>query len=462
VDPQLVALMHARGDAAPGEAVGKSAAAFLHSAIESLRPGGDAGREEELPYRVLHTCFVQQQKLFQAANRLGMSERQLSRERAWAISLLRSELESDPGASPVATRPGEPLPRIEAYLRRPAVTDAIRAALATHRQVVVTGAAGVGKTSLVAELAAVAESPVLWYRLRPGVNDTLSALLLELSDHLAQYGEPRTAAYVAKSLPAVDFAIVSRLAIKSLATAAHVIVIDDAHVAMDAPLRSFLDEAAARSALLRVVWVTRHLDLVTAERTYVAVPPLCLAETSALLTRLGVYCDDETVRATHEATSGVAQLVRLAAAWLKETPPGAGAVDLTAFTSEGEVRAFLLETITDLLDSSDRAILEAASICRDRFSDDLLAAVTGLSRGEVRDASHRLVRVHAATRSRDGDCAFFHSSVRDFIYERLPLRRRADLHAAAARWFAASGNAAEARFHEQAALNAGGAAPATG
>ena len=55
---------------------------------------------ELIAYRVLVTCFVRGMKMSRAAARLGISERQLSRERSRAIQLLRSELRSPTEAEP--------------------------------------------------------------------------------------------------------------------------------------------------------------------------------------------------------------------------------------------------------------------------------------------------------------------------------------------------------------------------
>ena len=44
---------------------------------------------------------------------------------------------------------------------------------------------------------------------------------------------------------------------------------------------------------------------------------------------------------------------------------------------------------------------------------------------------------------------FDHTTIRDYIYERLTATRRRELHARAASWYDASGNGPEARYHEQ-------------
>ncbi len=445
-------------DHASGAAAGQAAAEFLVASIDRLRPTEGASREERLPHLVLTTCFVEGAKLFQAANRLGVSERQLSRERSWAIELLRTEIEAALGepAAGSAYQP-EPIPTIGDYLRRPQVMHELQEALAASRLVVVAGPPGIGKTSLVAELAASvpARARVFWYRFRPGVNDSIQALLYELGGLLASEHHPQLAEYIAQALPVPDIALATRMAITGLGGADRLMVFDDYHVVEEVDaVRGLVDEAVTRLPQVRAVLVSRHQDAGPLRAQGFGVPVFSRPETAALLAQLRVGAEPDVVDALHDWTTGVPHLVHLAAAWLKNAPPDEVASGMTGFTSRAQVQAFLLGTITELLDADDRAILEAASVFRGKFSDDGLASVAQRSRGAVLDASLRLVRAHAATRSRDGHCAFFHASVREYVYDRLSPEQRATLHPRAAAWFAAAGEREEAAYHREQAQRA--------
>lgn len=454
-------------------AAGEACARFLRDAIERLRRPGETAREQQVPHVVLKTCFVDGAKLFQAANRLGMSERQLSRERAWAISLLRTEVESalsvperrPAAAPPPAERPAyraEPIPVIGSFVPRPQVTDRLETTLATERLVVVAGPAGIGKTSLVAEIAAKAADAagVFWYRFRSGVNDSLGGLLYELGEALAATGTPQLADYIGEALPAIDNGIATRIAIRSLDGADRLLVFDDYHlVDSNHAISGFLDDAVSRLPRLRVVVISRHRQTPLGHGGGFDVPVLSRRETKALLKQLDVDAAPDTVDSLHEWTNGVPQLVNLAAAWLKTATDGDVQAGLRSFSSRSQVQAFLLETITELLDEDDRAILDAASVFRGKFSDDGVAAVAGSSRGAVADASTRLVRSHVATRSLDGACAFFHTSVREYVYDRLSPAQRRALHTRAAEWFAARSDHTEAAYHQSQAQVAETAPP---
>ncbi|MGH2754150.1 MAG: AAA family ATPase, partial [Actinomycetota bacterium] len=218
-EPGLEVLLRAHGKL-PGSpsplAVGHAAAELLAGAIEKLRPTHGAKPQEELPYRALHMCFVEGTKVFQAAARLGVSERHLTRERTRAVRLLIAELKAVT-KSPRPYLP-EPIPAIRSFLPRDAEMRKLKSALEEDSLVIVHGAPGCGKTSLVAELASEASRamPVFWYRFRSEVNTTLSAVLFELGDHLHSSSLPELADYLQRSLPDIDVALATRLAVRSL------------------------------------------------------------------------------------------------------------------------------------------------------------------------------------------------------------------------------------------------------
>lgn len=427
--------------------VGNAAAELLKEKIESLKPPDGSGRNRQLPHLVLEMCFVQGAKLFQAAGRLGLSERQLTRERSRAISLLRAEL-----LAPIPSQVyrDNPIPAIRGYLPRPGQTRAILSSLESHHLVTVSGPPGIGKTTLVAELATSVSdaTSVMWYRFRPGINVSLQAVLYELGDYLSSIGEVELAAYMQDTLPNPETSLATRLALKGLDSGPHLFVFDEFHlVEDDMSVSGLLDELVARLDNLRIIAVGRHRYTRMQSATSVEVAPFTRVETKDFLERLRVKSTPNIARMIHQWTEGNAHLIKLAASWLKTASDEEVAKGIVSLSRQEEVQTFLLNYITDLLDSDDRALLEAASIFRDRFTDDALSFVAERTRGAVIDASIRLVRAYVATRSLDGESALFHGSVRDYVRSRLEPEQRTELHERAASWYRRQGDVEEAEYH---------------
>lgn len=295
-DAHMAALLRAHGRGAVGSSldVGRAGAQLLTETIEGLAPSG-------LPYRVLKTCFLDGVKSRQAAVRLGLSERQLSRERSRAVALLVAEL--TPRLRRVACGTPPPLP--EPFLARPHVARSLEHALA-HRRVRVTGAPGSGKTALVAAHAAGTNARTFWY----GGDAGLPAVLFELGDHLVG-DDPSLAGYVRGALPDLDEGLATRVALAALARRERLLVFDG--VAGDAALDAFLAEAVGRLPLLTVVEIRSPAGVAGAS---VTVPPFEPDETKALLRMTGASPGDDVVAGLHSWTGGNPRLVAAVAAWI--------------------------------------------------------------------------------------------------------------------------------------------------
>lgn len=443
-------------------AVADAAAQIISEAIERLKPGDGTSRAAQLPYLVLTKCFVEGMKVWQAANQLGMSERSVTRERRRAIALLKAELEAGLRAEvslPSLSRAPEsreyhpePIPAILGFLPRPAPMRALRSALAEHALLHVHGAPGSGKSSLVAELAHELHKtrPVLWYRFRAGVNDSLTALLFELGEYLQSNGSPALADFLENALPDPDLVLATRLLMRELTSAELLLVLDDFHTAeRDVSLVGFLDEAARRLPRVQIVAISRRRSGESWPDAAYAVPPLSRSEIREFLALLSVTSPPQMADNLHRWTRGIPHLVKLAAAWLKGASPEEVERGIDSFTELDEVQEFLLDNITGLMGAGDRMILGAASVFRDRFNDAALSFVAERTIGEVHDTSSRLVRAYVATRGRNGDVAFFHNSVRDFVYARLDAESRHVVHGRAAEWYRRNGATKESAWHER-------------
>lgn len=434
-----------------GVELGEAAGAALIAAIERLRPAAGSAREAQLPYLVLQNSFLSGMKREQSASRLGISTRQLTRYRSRAIQLLGAELARPPVETP-ATYRFPPVPAISDFQSRPALTRGLLRALAEQHFVHVHGHSGIGKTALIADLAVNGGigRPVLWHRFRSGLNDSLASLFFELAEHLRARGRPTTASTLAKSMPTPDLNLLTRLLVRELDGLPTLLVLDDYHVVEAAgSIGAFLDDAVTRLPELHVITIGRHSDPPAGTRLTVEIQPMTRLETQTLLDQLGVRATPELASSIQRWTAGLPQLIRLAASWLRTVSEAEVSRGLAAFNELDEVQDFLLSSIAELMGTADRAVLDAASVFRQRFNDSAVAYVAGLSAGTVRDTSRRLVRAHVGTRSREGTVAFFHISVREYFYSRLSDERRLQLHERAGEWCLNANMSDEALYHRQ-------------
>lgn len=306
-DPHMAALLRAHGRAVRGAPleVGRAGARLLTDAVEGLAGAG-------LPYRVLRTCFVEGLKSRQAAARLGLSERQLSRERSRAIALLVAQLA--PRDARVSSAAPPPLP--EPFLARPDLAHFLAGLLHAERRIRVVGAPGCGKTTIVAAHAAAAGVRTFWYRPGPRGAARLPALLFDLGEHLER-DDPSLAGYVRSALPDLDESLATRIALAGLARRDRLLVLDGVGD-LDASIDSFIGEAVTRLPRLSVV----EIGTTTAARPCVAVPPFDAGETAALLRLAGVRAGAGVVAGLQAWTGGNPRLVALASSWLCDAPGG--------------------------------------------------------------------------------------------------------------------------------------------
>jgi DNA-binding CsgD family transcriptional regulator/tetratricopeptide (TPR) repeat protein len=246
----------------------------------------------------------------------------------------------------------------------------------------------------------------------PGAQPEAGGLLLErMLDFLARLGELVPAAIVVEDLHWADSS--TRDLISFLARnihAARVLLIvtyraDDLH--RRHPLKSLLAE------------------LERGDAAWIRLAGLARGDVAELVAQAGAAVQD--VPLLFGRTGGNPFFIEeLLAASESVTAPPEG---LREMLPEG-LRELLLDRLHALPDSA-LAVLRPASVLGQGFTEDLLAAATGLPRPEIEDALRQAVD-HNILRATVGELRFRHDLMREAIYDDLLPAQRHRLHLAAA------------------------------
>lgn len=326
------------------------------------------------------------------------------------------------------------------------------------RTVVITGEAGIGKTRLVAELAAWAglqEARVLWGRCHeadvspaywpwvPIVRELAGAHpapeIARLLDAGGDAGQDAGAA----ALRTYD--AVSRLVSTSAGELPIVLLLEDVHWADTASLQllAYAAEILRDSPVLIVV-TSRTTDepgpplqtclaaLARAGADRVPLAGLAPDQVHHLVDQLtGSRADDELAAVVAERTDGnpffVIELVRLLAASRRLDAAGAREVDVPHGVQD------VLRLRLARLPEPVRTLLGVAAVAGRGFELDLITDVGGHSAEETLDLLDNAVAAHAvAEGDLPGRYQFTHALVRETLYGSMSLARRGLVHASIA------------------------------
>ena len=340
----------------------------------------------------------------------------------------------------------------------------LRRLLRDEGSVVVVGApAGYGKTVLLAQYAAVADSPLAWLSLDAGDADPV-LLALELAtavDRVAPV-DPRVFASLGSPAPAIERVVLPGL-LNSLAAAGPVaLALDDLHLVQSPgslALVSALCEALPPGAqLLIATRDTSPLPLgglrVTGRLLEIGWRDLALSrqEADELTRSVGVPLQPHDLDAVLARTEGWPAGVYLSTLTLGDSGERPSAAPPMA-TADRDLVAYLSGALLRHLPPERLSFLRRTSIL-DRLSAPLCDAVLGRedSAQEITDLEHSNLFVQPLDRT--GQWYRYHHLFRDALraeLARLESRRVPSLHRRASRWHERSGTPEEAVEHALAA-----------
>ena len=320
----------------------------------------------------------------------------------------------------------------------------------------ITGEAGIGKTRMLAELAArVGDAALFTAAAFPREVDVPGGMVLNLADDIARSGDEARARALRECIMADanlsdDSARRRRVLVGELAQTLEsmsesgptLLMIEDAHWADELSLDVIARLAPVIGSAPCLVVVTYRSDEAAAGSTLAPWRARLLAQRQAEETRLGRLGRDDVAAMAAAITTALPTSAQLDE--LCERSDGIPLHVEELLTAGAEaVPESIAESVrgrVSRLPADVRNVMTAASVIGRSFDVELLAIVARSPRAEVEDALNDLAVEHLIVGDAAGEVFVFrHALLCDAVYQMIPPRRRRELHAAVARESASRG-----------------------
>ncbi|HTP09237.1 MAG TPA: protein kinase, partial [Anaerolineae bacterium] len=354
----------------------------------------------------------------------------------------------------------ETVPTVSHFIGRTAELAAYQARLERDRFLMITGLAGIGKTTLGAQLArSISADPddIFWFTFDPVEKSTTAALYWALAAFLDNRGEPGLAKYLRGEIGAqkpLERQAKLNLLIAALSNGHYVFCFDDVQLAKDAPdIAYFFKTIHQRLVELNQALPVHFILLgraVPPDLEYLVAPALrglTEDETDQFLSARNVVLPRDLSRQLWQHTDGNPKLLELSASALAGLAGEAAATFVATLARRGDIRDYLMRNIYSLLTPLEQSVMGALAIFPgsvERAGVEEILAGEGVSRlGPQFDA---LVNKHVLTVDENDqiDC---HDLVREYCYHILSRRDRDRFHQRAALYFEQEQNWLAAGYH---------------
>lgn len=357
-------------------------------------------------------------------------------------------------------RPEQP-PLVEGFVGRAAELEHLARRLADDGVAVITGMAGIGKTSLATMLArGVTSDKLFWHTINTGTG--LDDLVWRLAAFLAWDGQPELWELLERGRVSSEQLISAQLRIdylaRLLADCGYLICLDDLHAGeADPQIRQLVDRllGLARGGQLALLVSTRQRPWFIAANDTAPLLGLGRAEAQLFLKTRRVELDQALTDRLVTITEGNPQLLTLASDLLLRSDPLAV---VNRLAEAEHIEDYLLTQVDAGLSAGERAVMASVAALLDQGGSRRTIEAL-LDQGVVREL-HSLAQRHLLQTYEDGDERLYkqHAIVRTFYYHSLVAGERRRLHQRAAEHFAAAGASLAAAIHHSRAGAPGTAA----
>ena len=354
----------------------------------------------------------------------------------------------------------ETVPTVPHFIGRQAEVAAYQARLERDQLVIITGLAGMGKTTLGAHLArqiAARPEDIFWFTFDQVENATADALYWALGAFLDNRGEPSLAHYLRGEVGAqrpLERTAKLNLLIAALTTGNYVLCFDDFHIVKDTPDIAYIFKVIRQRFVelkqplpARMILMGREIPADLEYLVSAALRGLPEADAAQLVSDRGVTLPSELLRQLWERTDGNPKLIELSLGTLRDAPADDAAHFITTLARKSDIRDYLLTNVYAALSPEEQTVLSALSVFPGPIEraglEEILAEEGIKSVARYLDA---LVNKHIVDETADEriDC---HDLVRDYGYHILNRRDRDRYHGQAATFFEQEQNWLAAGHH---------------
>ena len=338
--------------------------------------------------------------------------------------------------------PPPPAPRrppdVPLLLGRDDALDAYAQSLDSEGVAVISGMAGIGKTSLAASLArrSAKLAHIFWHQFHEA--DNVDALIWDLAGFLAFHGQDtlwnlmQTAALSHGRPPPTN--VQFDYLIQHLQGQPFLLCLDDFHHVMDDPSLGMMIERLLhilQQGQLKLILTSRELPDFVSRASHTGLSGLSSEAVKHFFAINDIHLETDEATQLQSYTGGNPQLLTLAIDLLL------GNYDLPTLLQKlvqaADVEDFLMEEIEDSLSRRERAVMGAIAILQGYPGSR--AAIEAILDGQnvrrtLRDLSNRFLLT--ITKSDEGDLYSQHAIVQEFFYDALSKRQKPIMHRLAA------------------------------